>query len=388
MRRNITAGIDVGTHITRVAIIEHTKDGLDSVIGFGSAPSSGIRRGYITNLDEATISIKEAINRAELMAKVKVKNAYVAIGGVGLEGVTAVGSAIVSRADQEVTILDINKAIEEAEETINKINKKVIHSLPISYKLDGKEIHGKPEGMNGVKIEVKVLFITIAKQHLEDLVTAVASTSLEVLDVIASPLAASSILLNEKQKAAGCALLDIGAESVNLMIFENGVPISLQVLQIGGLDITKDVALGFKVSLDEAEGIKIGSIIGDYPNKRRDEIIDARLGDIFELVENHLKRQKRSGLLPAGIIMTGGGSHIHTIEGVAKSYLRLPAKVGPSDAQVPTKWKVRDESWYVALGTALSQSTNISSNTISGALSNNVKGFKGMFKSLLSQLLP
>lgn len=388
MRRNITAGIDLGTHFTRVAVIEHTKESGDTIIGFGSAVSVGLRRGYITNVDSASQSIKEALSKAEAMAGVKVKQAYVAIGGVGMEGVTATGSTVVSKADQEVTILDVNKVIEEAEHSLNIINKKVIHTLPISYKLDGKEIFGKPEGMTGVRLEAKVLFITIAKQHLDDLVSAVALSGLDVLDVIASPFAASSLLLNEKQKAAGVALLDIGAESVCLSVFENGVPISLQTFHFGGLDITKDVALGFKVSLDEAEGIKIGSIIGDYPKKRCDEIIDARLGDIFELVENHLKRLKRSGLLPAGIIMTGGGSHIHTITEVAKSYLKLPAKVGPMDAMVPEKWKVRDESWYVALGAAIGKGPTGSTNSISTTLSNNVKGFKGIIKSILSQLLP
>lgn len=388
MRRNITAGIDVGTHITRVAVIEHTKESGDIVIGFGSSLSEGLRRGYITHIDNASESIREALLKAETMAGVKVKQACVAIGGVGMEGVTAVGSTVVSKADQEVTILDVNKAIEEAEHSLNIINKKVIHTLPISYKLDGREIFGKPEGMTGVRLEIKVLFITIAKQHLDDLVSAVALSGLEVLDVIASPFAASSLLLNEKQKAAGVALLDIGAESVCLSVFENGVPISLQTFHFGGLDITKDVALGFKVSLDEAEGIKIGSILGDYPKKRCDEIIDARLGDIFELVENHLKRLKRSGLLPAGIIMTGGGSHIHTITDVAKSYLRLPAKVGPLDAQVPEKWKVRDESWYVSLGAAIGKSPTGQTNSLSTTISNNMKGFKGIFKSLLSQLLP
>lgn len=388
MRRNITAGIDVGTHTTRVVVIEHTAEDGDTVVGFGFALSRSMRRGYITSVDEAAKSIREAAAKAEAMAGVKIKRGYVAIGGVGMEGISAVGSTVVSKADQEVTILDVNKAIEEAEHSINLVNKKIIHTLPIIYKLDGKEIFGKPEGMTGVRLEVKVLFITIAKQHLDDLVTAVASAGIEVIDVIASPFSASTLLLSEQQKAAGVAVLDIGAESVCLSVFENGVPISLQTFHFGGLDITKDVALGFKVSLDEAEGIKIGSIIGDYSKKRTGEIIDARLGDIFELVENHLKRLKRSGLLPAGIIMTGGGSHIYNIEEVAKSYLRLPSKVGPMDPQTPSKWKVRDESWYVALGTAIGKVPTGSTNSISASLKENMKGFKGMFKSFLSQLLP
>ena len=219
------------------------------------------------------------------------------------------------------------------------------------------------------------------------MVTALGLANIEILDVVASPLSLSTILLNTKQKIAGCALLDIGAETVSIAVFENNLLISLQVFPIGSMDITKDVALGFKITLEEAESVKLGSVLGgDFPKKKVDEIIEARLSDIFELVENHLKRIRRNGLLPAGIIITGGGSYIPRIEELARKQLNLPAKVGPTDGTINNKFKIKDASWYGALGLALSTPTG--ANNIENSIGDNIKQVKGFFKSIFSQLLP
>lgn len=389
MRRSIACGIDIGTHTVRVVVIERDKESASPiVIARGQAETSGVRLGYITNIDTVVHSIKEAVASAEKACGIKIKRAYISIGGIGLSSETSVGSAIISRADKEVTSLDIQKAIAESEENLNIINKKIIHVVPTHYKLDGKEIHGRPEGMKGIKLEVKTLFVTVLKQHIEDLATAVTEAGIEVVDIVAGIVAESILILNDKDKIAGCALLNIGAETVNLAVFENNVLTSLQVFSIGGMDITKDIALGFKVALDEAEGVKLGSVIGNYPKKKLDEIIDARLGDIFELVENHLKKLKRSGLLPAGIIITGGGSRISQIETVAKEYLRLPAHVGIKSENNASKYKIRDEAWFTALGLALLANPNISGTDTGMSAGDTIKSMRGFFKNLLSQLLP
>ena len=390
MKRIINCGIDIGTHAVRVVVVETGKgDDIPFIVGHGYAESNGIRMGYITNIEAVVTSIKSAMAQAENSAGLKIKRAYVSIGGIGISSETSSGSAIITRADKEVTVLDINKALSECEENLNTQNKKIIHVIPLQYKLDGKEIHGRPEGMKGAKLEAKTLFVTAIKQHVEDLATAVTLAGIEVLDIVSGILAESYILLSEKQKAAGCALIDIGAQTVSLAVFENSTLISLQVFSIGGMDITKDIALGFKIALEDAESVKIGAMIGDFPKKRLDEIVDARLGDIFELVENHLRKIKRNGLLPAGVIITGGGSNIHTIEMVAKQYLKLPAHLGAQSDQLVSKFKVRDDSWYAALALALSPNLkNSSSVDLSSSVNDSVKNLKGVFKSFLSQLLP
>lgn len=389
MKRKISCGIDVGTNTVRVVILAYEKN-LDTptIIGRGLAITEGMRMGYIVNPNSVTESIQSAITQAEKTSGVKIKKANLSIGGIGLSSMLGTGSAIISRADNEITILDIQNALAEAEDGLNITNKKIIHTIPLQYKLDGKEIHGRPEGMRGVKIETKALYVTITKQHIEDLVTAISECGVEAINVVAGPVAEGNILLSEKQKMAGCALLNIGFENVTLAVYEDGLLISLQSFRIGGMDITKDIALGLKVSLDDAENIKIGAIIGNHPKKRIDEIIDARLGDIFELVENHLKKIKRSGLLPAGVIITGGGSRINTIEQVAKQYLRLPVSFGYQNENLNSKFKLKDDMWYTALGVAIIDDKNTSTKNLSGSLNENIKDVRGFFKGILSQLLP
>lgn len=385
----MNVGIDIGTHTTRVIVVGRNKETRElSVLATGQARTEGMRLGYITNIDQVAETIKKAVSQAEMTLGSRIKRACISIGGISLSSTSSTGQTIIARADQEITHLDISKAIANSEENLDLTNKKIINTIPVAYKLDGKEIHGRPEGMRGVKLEVKTLFITCLKQNIEDLVTAFGLARIDIKDIIPSPFASSMVLLNNTQKVAGCALVDIGAETVSIACFENSLPISLQVFSIGSMDITKDVALGFRIALDEAESVKLGSVIGgDFPKKKLDEIIEARLGDIFELVENHLKRIKRSELLPAGVIITGGGANIIDIEKIAKEQLKLPSKVGPSDNTINTKFKIRDATWYTALGLALSSDEEYNSNS-SNLIGENIKQVKGFFKSIFSQLLP
>ena len=387
-KNNCNVGIDIGTHTTKVVVTGFNKENNSpSLITIGYSNTEGMRLGYITNVDQVADSIKKAVIMAENTLGHKIRKACVSVGGINLSSCVSTGSVIISRADQEITELDISKVLAISEEGLEITNKKIIHIIPLSYKLDGKDIHGRPLGMHGIKLEVKTLFVTCSKQNIEDLVTALGLANIEILDVVASPLSLSTILLNTKQKIAGCALLDIGAETVSIAVFENNLLISLQVFPIGSMDITKDVALGFKITLEEAESVKLGSVLGgDFPKKKVDEIIEARLSDIFELVENHLKRIRRNGLLPAGIIITGGGSYIPRIEELARKQLNLPAKVGPTDGTINNKFKIKDASWYGALGLALSTPTG--ANNIENSIGDNIKQVKGFFKSIFSQLLP
>ncbi|MFA6386331.1 MAG: cell division protein FtsA [Candidatus Paceibacterota bacterium] len=387
-KNNWNVGIDIGTHTTKVIVTGYNKENNSpSLIATGFSNTEGMRLGYITNVDHVADSIKKAVTMAENTLGHKIRKACVSIGGINLSSCVSTGSVIISRADQEITELDITKVLAISEEDLEITNKKIIHIIPVSYKLDGKDIHGRPLGMHGIKLEVKTLFVTCLKQNIEDLVTALGLANIEVLDIVASPLSLSTILLNTKQKIAGCALLDIGAETVSIAVFENNLLISLQVFPIGSMDITKDVALGFKITLEEAESVKMGSVLGgDFPKKKVDEIIEARLSDIFELVENHLKRIRRNGLLPAGIIITGGGSYISRIEELARKQLNIPAKVGPTDGTINNKFKIKDASWYGALGLALSTPTG--ANSIENSIGDNIKQVKGFFKSIFSQLLP
>ena len=355
MKQHYITGIDVGTYQVKVVIVSNTNDaetrGMPQIIGTGYAESRGLRNGYIINESDVVRSVRNAVAQAEKASGVKVKRAYISMGGIGLDEIHSRGEAITSRADSIITQVDIDKAIEMSEESIQeKIpNRKVIHSIPLQYTIDGEKVHGRPHDLKGTKIEVDVLFVTAFDQHLNDLVTAIESIGITVDDIMASPLAGSLVMLTKAQKRAGCVLANIGAETVSIVVFENNTPMSLKVFPIGANDITNDIALGLKVTLDEAEKIKRGGMTSiPYSKKKLDEIISARLSDIFELIDSHLRKIKRDGLLPAGVILTGGGSVTASVQDLARVALRLPSKIATLDPA--QNGKVRDASWAVGYG--------------------------------------
>lgn len=394
MSRSIITGIDIGTHYVKVVITssqeKNEKNNLPKIIGVGLVETRGLRHGYILNISDVVSSIKEAVSQAEKKADVKVKKAFVSIGGVGLGSITNISSIIISRADLEITALDIKRVQEQCEKDIppaSSLNKKIIHSIPVQYKIDGKVVLGKPEGMHGSKFEIKSLYITCLEQHLNDMIEAVEDAGISVQDVMASPIAASLVTLSKSQKIAGCVLVNIGGETVSIAVFENNIPVSLEVFPIGSTDITNDIALGLKVPLEEAEQIKIGAITGaSYPRKKLEEIISARLSDIFELIEAHLKKIGRNGLLPAGIILTGGGSGLSGIEDMAKVSLRLPSRIGNIGLGIPDKNGLKDSAWAVAYGLCIlgmHADTDLPIDTSSRIFENSKKTMMAWLKQFL-----
>jgi cell division protein FtsA len=354
--RNITAGIDVGTSQIKVVVSELVKEdgkNIVKVLGVGKSESKGMRHGFVVNSEEVKDSIQTSVKIAEKISGIKIHRAYVAVGGIGLSGINSSAQTIVSRADLRVTDLDIEKLNESCEQSLpaNLIqNQKILHSIPLWHKLDGKTIPTRNLiDLAGTKLEVKMLFITCLEPHLNDLMEAVDQAGIEVIDCLASPIASSFVTLTKIQKTAGCVLVNIGSETTSIAVFENGLPISLEVFPIGSIDITNDIALGLKVSLEEAENIKIGAHISNYSKKKIDEIISARLSDMFELIENHLKKIGRNGLLPAGIFLLGGGSNVNGVEDFARNILKLPSKLavisGTNDKNL-----IKDSSLAIAYG--------------------------------------
>lgn len=389
MADRIITGIDVGTFQVKVVIVRLPKATaerpLPQIIGTGYAESRGLRNGYIINAGDVVRSVRSAVAQAEKTAGVEVKRAYVAVGGIGIDEITSRGEIVTSRADSTITQHDLEKAMQDSEERIAEHipNRKVLHAIPITYRIDGQTVLGKPHGMTGTRLEVDALFITTFEQHLNDLITAIESAGIAVEDVMASPLAASFVMLTKAQKRAGCVLANIGAETVSIAVFENTVPISVKVFPIGSNDITNDIALGLKIPLEEAEKIKRGGMTSTTFSRRKlDEIIAARLTDIFVLIDSHLKKIKRDGLLPAGIIITGGGSGVATAQDLARGALKLPSRIATLDPG--QNGKVRDASWAVAYGLCMWGTSDTEEQSPIGI----ARQTKRTFLKWISQFLP
>jgi cell division protein FtsA len=360
MQRNIAVGIDIGTSQVRVVVVEVLEQNdklVHFIIGTGSADSKGLRHGYITNVAEAAKSIKIAAKLAEKAAGVKIDKAYVSVGGVSLLGNVFQGAVSISRTDSEITEQDLVKVNEASKSEMPQsfaLNRRVLHTIPLQYKVDGRVALGRPNGMKGARLEVRTLYITCLTHHLNDLISAVEEAGIDVEDVAAAPLAASHVVLTKSQKIAGVVLANIGSETVSIIVFENNIPVSVEVFPIGSNDITNDIALGMKVPLDEAEGLKTGvgakTLTTPGPKKKLDEIVRARLSDIFELIDAHLAKIGRNGLLPAGVVITGGGSGLMTIEDLAKANLRLPSKRSDSRFETNVKGQIKNSEWSVAYG--------------------------------------
>lgn len=357
MARQIIVGIDIGTYETKVIIAEGVnEDGHFSpkIIGTGISETRGVERGYIVSTEEASVSVRSAVAKAEKAAGVRAKRAYVSFGGIGLSSLTTNGSVAITRADMEISERDVTAAIEMAESLIPKsvsLNKRIINTIPVEYRIDGKVSWGEPLGLKAQKLEVKTLFITCLEHHLSDLIKTVEDAGLEVVDVVAAPVAGSFVTVSKKQRRVGSLLVDLGAETLSVIAFENNNPISLEVFPVGGEDITNDIALGLKVPLEEAETIKLGGLTrSNFSKKKLDEIVSARLEDCFELIQAHLKKIGRDSLLPAGVILTGGSASISGLKLLVEAELALPAQVAEIHFGLGEKSKIKDNIWAVACG--------------------------------------
>jgi len=385
MAQKIAVGIDVGTYQIKVVVaVQDSKDERAKIIGTGYAHSRGIRHGYVVNRADITKTLQIAIQQAEKASGITIRRAFLSIGGIGLEEFRSRAELIVSRVDTVVTDLDIKNVTDESERKINArlINRKIIHTIPLAYRLDGERLLGTPVGLKGTKLEVDSLFITALEQHLNELIAAVEDVGISVVDVIASPIAGSFVTLTKAQKIAGVVLANIGAETISIAVFENDIPISVKVFPMGSTDITHDIALGLKISIEDAEQAKCGALVDAAQSKKQlDTIIARRLSDIFSLIEAHLKRMGKNALLPAGIVISGGGSGIATVDDIARVVLKIPSK--KATLHIGEKSKIKNSTWAVAYGLCIWGLTNDNESSNFSTLKENANGFLNWLKQFL-----
>ena len=353
MARKMYVGIDIGTYHVK-AVIAAPPDSPDqsmTVIGTGSAASKGMRHGYIVDQREVTRAIREAVQRAAHASKTPVTRARLAMGGISLEELRSFGDVTLTTSGGIVSEREMERVLRESEKRVSSklVNRSIIHAIPLSYKIDGSPVQGRPQGLQGTKLSVESLIISMLTQHHDDLIETVENSGIEVEGIMASPLAASFATLTKAQKTAGVVLTNIGAETLSIIVYDNDIPISVKVFPIGATDITSAIALTFQIPLPEAEQMKRGAVTGsDIAPRKMATVVSGRLKEMFRLVNAHLKTLGREKLLPAGIVITGGGASISGAPEIARLVMKLPAQVG-LPAPVPRLGSL-DASWAVAYG--------------------------------------
>lgn len=368
MKKSIFAiGVDLGTEsIKAVALEISSANSVPVVLGVGGSIARGFRKGSIINPEEAAVSINEAITFLMKSSGVPKKNIYAGTGGLGISFQKSKGLVVISRADGEVSREDIKRTVLASEGGLSRLqNKEILHRAPLLYKVDNEMPSQDPSGLSGSKLEVETMFVLAQSTTIKSVIKSFEETDIEVEEIVASPFLVSRAILEKREMEVGVLVLDLGASTTSISIFEDGLPFSLEVLPVGSGHITQDIAVGFQIDLDEAEKLKLDFkgydksskqdelSGGKYSKKKLADIIEARFDDIFELVEKHLKRVDRTGLLPAGIVIVGGGANFPGVEELAKNYLKLPARVGHPLGIDGGKELIKNPAWSTAVGIAL-----------------------------------
>ncbi len=393
MTRRIATGIDIGTYQIKMVVVEEVVDkGVREthVIGTGSAPTRGMHQGYVVNKDDVIASIKVAKQAAEHAARVHIQSGFLALGSVSINEIRATGETIISRADQEITELDVETVRKSAREAAkpNFLNHRVLHEIPLEYRIDGNKTYGDPIGMKGMRLEVEFLFITCLASHSDMLVLATEEADIEIVDQMASPLASSYVTLTNDQKMRGCLLTNIGAETTSIAVYDEGIPLSVRVFPAGSMQITDDIALAFKIPLEDAERVKLGRLGGVmYPRKKIDTIINTRLTRVLQTIEKHLKTLSNRSVLPAGVVLLGGGSGNTATIDITRRVLSLPARNAELiyTNNTPQATKPRDGIWAVAYGIAL---WGLTGETEITGRSNIVTQVQKVLRKIIHQFLP
>ncbi|MDP3997878.1 MAG: cell division protein FtsA [Candidatus Andersenbacteria bacterium] len=377
-REQHVTGIDVGSSQVRVAVAQlggALAGQSPTILGISAEPMDGMQKGVITDVEAAVASISKALDVAERVAGVPIEHAYVSINGSHIMSQNSRGVIAVSRADGEITADDVARVINAAQAISLPSNREILHVLPQNFVVDGQEHIHDPVGMTGVRLEVETHIIEGSAPFIKNITKAVNQAGVHVEDFVFSPLAAAQILLDKRQKELGVVLVDLGAGTTSLVVYEENALLHTAVLPLGSSHITNDIAIGLRTSIDVAEVVKVEHgtaladeiktneailIEGDENNEQESvsrkevaTIIRARLEEIFSFVDRELKGVNRSGLLPAGIVFTGGGAQLPGVVEIAKKRLRLPARVGRVQEMSGLSEKAASPGYAVVLGLLL-----------------------------------
>ncbi|MBP6513841.1 MAG: cell division protein FtsA [Steroidobacteraceae bacterium] len=346
--RNIIVGLDVGTSKVVALVGEVRADGTLELIGLGSHPSRGLRKGVVVNIDSTVQSIQRAVEEAELMAGVEIRSVFAGISGSHVKSLNSHG--IVAIKDKEVTAGDVARVMDAAQAVAIPADQKILHVLPQEFVIDGQEGIREPIGMSGVRLEARVHIVTGADSAAQNVVKCVQRCGLEVEDIVLEQLASSFAVLTDDEKDLGVCLIDVGGGTTDIAVFTNGAIRHTAVIPIAGDQVTNDIAVSMRTPSPYAEEIKIRYAcalsqlanpdetievpsVGDRPARRLArqtlaEIVEPRYEELFKLVHDELRRSGFEEAIAAGVVLTGGSAKMEGAVELAEEIFHVPVRLG------------------------------------------------------------
>jgi cell division protein FtsA len=376
MQREIITGIDVGSSNIRVVVGQFDINGQIQIIGAIEGLSNGINRGVITSIDDAVFSITSVLEKAERITGLPIERVFVGISGSHIISQPSHGVIAVAKANGEIQEDDVERVINAAQTVATPPNYEILHIIPQTFTIDRQTGIKDPIGMVGIRLEVEAQIIEGLSSSIKNLTKCIHRAGVEINDLVFSILATSEAVLNKRQKELGVAVINLGGATTSFIIFEEGDLITCGVLPIGSNHITADIAIGLRVSIDIAEKIKLayGSALPNQFKKEEKinlsefdenekqiifrkyivDIIEARVEEIFKMINAEFKKVNRDGKLPSGVVLTGGGAKLPGIIELAKKEFRLPVSIEFSQENFFTAVdKINEPEFSTALGLVL-----------------------------------
>ncbi|HET9113766.1 MAG TPA: cell division protein FtsA [Burkholderiales bacterium] len=346
--RELIVGLDIGTSKVIAIVAEILPDGRLQVVGMGSHPSRGLKKGVVVNIESTVNSIQRALEEAELMADCKISEVYTGIAGSHIKSFNSHG--MVPIKDKEVSQLDVDRVIETARAVNIPTDQQILHILPQEYLVDGQEDVREPLGMSGVRLEVKVHIVTGAVSAAQNIIKCVRRCGLEVRDLVLQPLASAMAVLTEDEKDLGVAMVDIGGGTTDIAVFTQGAIRHTAVIPIAGDQITNDIALALRTPLKDAEDVKIAHgcalrqlagvhdmlevpSVGERGPRQMSrqllaDVIEPRVLELYEMVQAELRRSGFEELMRSGIVITGGSAAMQGMVELGEEVFHMPVRLG------------------------------------------------------------